>query len=94
MHIRRFIPGDEAFLFSVYFSAIHDIASRDYSPDEINAWAPIDVYWNLWSRRMCGINPFVAVLDDEIVGYADVQSDGYIDHFFVSGTRPRQGIGK
>lgn len=36
---------------------------------------------------------FVAVLNGEIVGYADVQPNGYIDHFFVCGNHPRQGIG-
>ncbi|KAA8701490.1 GNAT family N-acetyltransferase [Pseudomonas cannabina] len=40
------------------------------------------------------MNPFVAVLDDHIVGYADVQASGYIDHFFVSGFHARQGIGQ
>ena len=30
---------------------------------------------------------------DEIVGYADLQDGGYIDHFFVSGHHPRRGIG-
>ncbi|MEA3139470.1 MAG: putative acetyltransferase [Gammaproteobacteria bacterium] len=39
------------------------------------------------------INPFVADLNGELVGYADVQSNGYIDHFFVSGKHPRRGIG-
>ena len=40
------------------------------------------------------IRPFVA--EDgrgRIVAYADVQSNGYIDHFFVSGAHARQGIG-
>ncbi|ELB6604379.1 GNAT family N-acetyltransferase [Salmonella enterica] len=32
-------------------------------------------------------------LDGEIAGYADVQPNGYIDHFFVSGTYSRQGVG-
>ena len=39
------------------------------------------------------IKPFVADLNGELVGYADVQSNGYIDHFFVSGRHPRRGIG-
>ena len=39
------------------------------------------------------IKPFVADLNGELVGYADVQSNGYIDHFFVSGKHPRRGIG-
>jgi putative acetyltransferase len=40
------------------------------------------------------IRPFV--VEDgrgQIVAYADVQPNGYIDHFFVSGARARQGIG-
>jgi mRNA-degrading endonuclease RelE of RelBE toxin-antitoxin system len=32
---------------------------------------------------------FVAELNGELVGYADVQGNGYIDHFFVSGKRPQ-----
>lgn len=94
MEIREFKPGDEAALFRVFFTAIHEVAARDYSREQVAAWAPADFDMGLWAGRMQEIRPFVAVLGSEIVGYADVQSDGYIDHFFVSGFRPRQGIGK
>jgi putative acetyltransferase len=93
MEIRRFRLGDEAALFRVYFTAIHEIASSDYSPEQLDAWAPSDLDPALWASRVQGIRPFVAWLGDEIVGYADVQLNGYIDHFFVSGAHPRQGIG-
>lgn len=93
MEIRRFRLGDEAALFRVYFTAIHEIASSDYSPEQLDAWAPSDLDTALWASRVQGIRPFVAWLGDEIVGYADVQLNGYIDHFFVSGAHPRQGIG-
>ena len=39
------------------------------------------------------LRPFIVEVDGEIAGYADVQLNGYIDHFFVSGTYPRQGVG-
>lgn len=94
MNIRRFISGEERALFEVYYSAIHLVASRDYTPAQINAWAPLDLDQALWAERMRGINPFVAELDGNLVGYADVQPSGYIDHFFVSGHHPRQGIGQ
>lgn len=93
MEIRRFKLGDEAALFNVYYSAIHKVASRDYSPEQVAAWAPADFDMNLWVNLVQKIRPFVVELDNEIVGYADVQPDGYIDHFFVSGSYPRQGIG-
>ena len=42
---------------------------------------------------MRGIAPFVAEEDGRIVGYADVQADGYIDHFFVAAAAGRRGVG-
>lgn len=93
MEIREFKPGDEAALFRVYYTAIHKIASRDYSHEQIAAWAPADFDMDHWGNRMRQLCPFVAELGHEIVGYADVQPDGYIDHFFVAGAYPRQGIG-
>lgn len=94
MLIRHFCEGDEAALFQVFSSAIREVASRDYPPAQIEAWAPKDPDWTAWNTRIRDINPFVAVLDDHIVGYADVQASGYIDHFFVSGFHARQGIGQ
>ena len=93
MKIRRFIVGDEAALFRVFFSAIRTVASRDYSAEQIEAWAPVNPSKDLWANRIREIQPFVAEIGNEIVGYADVQQDGYIDHFFVSGAHARLGIG-
>jgi putative acetyltransferase len=91
--IRRHQEGEESALFEVYYSAVHLIASRDYSPAQIQAWAPRNLDPALWERKIRDLKPFVAELDGQIVGYADLQSNGYIDHFFVSGNHPRRGIG-
>ena len=48
MNIRRFINGDETALFRVFFSAVHDTASRDYTPEQVDAWAPADIDPDLW----------------------------------------------
>lgn len=93
MMIRQFITGDEIALFRVFFSAVHKIASRDYTAEQVNAWAPTDIDQQLWAAHMRNLRPFVVEIDKEIVGYADLQPDGYIDHFFVSGAYARQGAG-
>ncbi|GED22956.1 GNAT family N-acetyltransferase [Halomonas halmophila] len=93
MHIRRFRTGEERELFEVFHSAIHLVASRDYTPAQINAWAPGSLDQELWARKMRDIKPFVAEIGETIVGYADVQPSGYIDHFFVSGLHSSQGVG-
>lgn len=93
MEIRRFRTGDEGALFQVFLSAVHDIASRDYTAAQIEAWAPTDIAPEEWASRMRDLRPFVVEVEGEIAGYADIQPNGYIDHFFVSGTYPRQGVG-
>jgi putative acetyltransferase len=93
VQIRRFKPGEEAALFGVYYSAIHQVASRDYSLEQIEAWAPPDLDPALWERRIRDINPYVVELDGCVVAYADLQANGYIDHFFVSGAHPGRGLG-
>ena len=94
MHIRPYQTGDEAALYQVYYSAIHKIAVRDYTAKQIEAWAPKAFDPAVWAERMHAIRPFVAEVDGRIAGYADVQPSGYIDHFYVSGDFPRQGVGR
>jgi len=94
VNIRRFNFSEDRALFKVYYSAIHLAASRDYTPEQIKAWAPADLDKDLWAAKMLDINPFVAEVNGEVVGYADVQPSGYIDHFFVSGYHQREGVGK
>jgi hypothetical protein len=69
VQIRRYGPGEERALFEVYYSAIHLTASRDYTAEQIQAWAPKDLDMNLWAKRIRGINPFVAEMNGEVVGY-------------------------
>jgi putative acetyltransferase len=91
--IRRHRPGEEAALLEVFYSAIHAVASRDYTAQQINAWAPPNLDPIRWEKKLRAINPFVAEMNGKLVGYADLQSNGYIDHFYVSGLHPRRGIG-
>jgi len=93
MLIRAFRIGDEAHLHQVFLSAVHGIAIRDYTPEQVNAWAPQIVDPALWADRMRGIAPFVVEHEGKPIAYADIQPSGYIDHFFVSALFARQGVG-
>lgn len=93
MRVRPYRDGEESVLRSVFESAVRGSAARYYAPEQIDAWAsrradPLD-----WRKRIQEIQPFVVEVDDGIVGYADVQSSGYIDHFFVRASHSRQGVG-
>jgi putative acetyltransferase len=94
IRLRDFRAGDEPYLRRVFESAIHEVAIRDYSQAEVDAWAPRQFDPSQWARRVQGIAPFVVERDGEIVAYADVQPNGYIDHFFVAADANGLGIGR
>jgi len=93
MIIRNFIPGEEETLRDVFASSVRDLAGNFYTPEQINAWAPIAYDRQEWASKLARLRPFVAVSDGQVAGYADLQGSGYIDHFFVSGKFPGRGIG-
>lgn len=39
------------------------------------------------------MQPWVVEFENKLVAYADLQTDGYIDHFYVSGSYAKRGIG-
>ena len=92
--IRNFQLGDEAALRVVFESAIHQVAIRDYTVDQVDAWAPRQFDPALWAARIQGIAPFVVERKGVIIAYADVQPNGYIDHFFVAAAYNGQGVGR
>jgi len=93
MQIRQFKAGDEAALLAVFRSAVHQVAARNYSLEQVLAWAPSDLAVEEFGVRLRENKPFVAVMGLEPVGFADLQEDGYIDQFYVSGHLGGRGIG-
>ena len=94
LKIRKFQATDTAALRALFVETVHQVNSRDYNASQIAAWAPLSYDFATWLARLSAINPFIAELDGVIVGYADIQADGYIDHFFCHAQYQRQGVGK
>lgn len=91
--IREFRPGDAAALRAVFESAVHGTARRDHTPLQLAAWAPRECDAVAWAARMQGLVPFVALAGGRVVGYADLQASGFIDHFYVAAEAGGQGVG-
>lgn len=48
----------------------------------------------IWQQKMNSTCPFVAQIGGNIVGYADLQENGLIDHFFCHHQYQGKGVGK
>ena len=92
MRVRPFKPGDEAKLAAIFHAAIHQIAARHYSPEQVAAWAPQVPDQSRFLARGTDGRILLVVVDDtgEPLAYGDVEADGHIDHLFcrpdVAGT--------
>ena len=92
--IRKYSEQDAQATWLLFFNAIRNINIQDYTQQQVEAWAPDSMDLFIWNKRMIDIEPFIAEIEGEIVGYADLQNDGYIDHFFCHDQRQRVGIGR
>ncbi|MFA7281744.1 MAG: GNAT family N-acetyltransferase [Sterolibacterium sp.] len=93
MRIRRLNQGEELALREIFFSSVHQLAKNHYSPEQLRAWSPMEFDRTKWISQIQALQPWVVLIDGELAAYADVQSDGYIDHFYVSGGHGGKGIG-
>lgn len=94
MLIRRFEQTDADALLEVHLAAIRETAANDYSAEQIAAWAPADLDTEAWKFRVSQLSPFVAEIDGNAVGYADLQPTGHIDQFFVAPAQLGRGVAR
>ena len=93
MEIRRYVSGDEAEIVNLYTNTIHQISIRDYTTEQVNRWAPLDPDMAAWTAKLNRIRPFVAVEDDRILGFVELEEDGHIDCFYCHHEWQRKGVG-
>jgi putative acetyltransferase len=88
--LRPYDAADLDAVIAVFLGAIREIAARDYSPAEIDAWAQADR--NVWASRRLDRPTWVAVQDRAIVGFSDLEPDGHLDMMFVHPAWQGRGI--
>lgn len=96
MLIRPYVPGEEIALLKIFQSSVRSLAARDYTPQQIDAWSPQDYTEDMqaqWKERIRVNRPWIAEIDGELAGFADLQPSGYIDQFFVAAPHAGKGVG-
>jgi ribosomal protein S18 acetylase RimI-like enzyme len=90
--IRIFQHGDHEAIAVIFTTAIHEIASEVYTPEQCLAWSAKDPNPAYWKKRCELKRPFVNVIDGEIAGFLELDPDGHIDCAYVSPKFARRGI--
>ncbi len=92
--VRRYQQGEEDAIWNLFFNTTRKVNSRDYTPAQINRWAPEGRDPMEWAMRLQRTNPFVAIESGEIVGFAELESDGHIDCFYCHHDWQRRRVGR
>jgi putative acetyltransferase len=93
IRVRAALPSDAAEMAVLFFETVHTVNRRDYSPEQIDAWAPRALTAEEWIARQRGKAASVAIEADRVAGFAELDPDGHIDCFYTRKDRQSRGIG-
>jgi len=83
MYIRNYTFSDEKETIEMIKQTIQEVNKKDYNKKQLAAWSAIDGY--LWSTSLKDYSAIVMVNDknNKIIGFADMNNNGYLDQLFV-----------
>jgi len=88
---------DTATISTLFCDTVHHINSHDYTPAQINAWAPKDINKDInidfWVNRLSQSITYVAEETDQIIGFGNLEPNGHLDCFYCHKDFQRMGVG-
>lgn len=90
--LRPYRPEDCPVLTELFYQTVHGVCHRDYTPDQLDAWADGQVDLAAWDLSFQAHTTLVAEWDGVIVGFADLRQDGYLDRLYVHKDYQGRGI--
>jgi len=97
IRVRLFEPQDAEQIAKLFHETVREVNARDYSANQVNAWAPDDLFFRDWVK-VCS-NRFTYVAEDVsknqgvIAGFGELESNGHIDCFYCHKDYQRCGVG-
>lgn len=92
MNIRKYTSSDCPALAKLFYDTIHAVNARDYTQEQLDAWADGNIDLDKWNQSLSAHHTFVAVQNGEIVGFGDIDETGYLDRLFVHKDHQGEGI--
>lgn len=89
--LRPYRVSDLEQLAQLFFDTIHTVNARDYTPVQLDAWADGKPDLECWNHSFLNHCTLVAVSEETIVGFGDLDDTGYLDRLYVH--RDWQGRG-
>jgi len=92
--IRLFEAQDAEQIARLFHETVREVNIYDYSSHQVRAWAPDDIHFRDWVELCSNRFTYVAENHDVIIGFGDLEPNGYIDCFYCHKNYQRCGIGR
>ncbi len=92
MVIRTYLPSDCRELAGLFYNTVHTVNAKDYTKEQLDVWAAGIVDFEKWNQSFEEHYSLVAIDNEVIVGFGDIDKTGYIDRLFVHSDYQRKGI--
>ena len=99
MEIRSYRQEDIKEIAELFYNTVHTVNAADYTEKQLDAWADGNIDLSAWNRSFQEHMTLVAVMPSDkangtqqIVGFADMDSTGYLDRLYVHKDFQRHGI--
>ena len=92
MIIREYKPTDCEDLVKLFYHTVHTINAKDYSQEQLKVWATDKIDLEVWNKSLSEHFTVVAVENNIIVGFGDIDNSGYLDRLYVHKDYQRRGV--
>lgn len=92
MMLRNYKPEDCTYLARLFYETVHSVNAKDYTKEQLNVWATGNVDLEKWNESLLAHISVVAVENDSIVGFGDMERTGYLDRLYVHKDYQKRGI--
>ncbi len=92
MVIREYKPLDCEALAELFYNTVHRVNIKDYTKEQLDVWATGSVDLEKWNQSFEEHYSLVAIDNEVIIGFGDINKAGYLDRLFVHSEYQRKGI--
>jgi len=92
MVIRKYQPSDCEILAELFYNTVHTVNGKDYTKEQLDVWATGDVDLEKWNQSFEEHYSLVAIDDEVIIGFGDIDQAGYLDRLYVHSDYQRKGV--
>ena len=76
----------------LFYNTVHTVNVKDYTKEQLDVWATGEVDLEKWNQSLQEHYSIVAVENNVIVGFGDIDKTGYLDRLFVHANYQGRGI--